>query len=256
MAYPEVNEFGKSCRNSIIFFGILLAAAVIVAMLLPVPAKENVKAIAITASDFTNDDMTEFAEISEETDFNAPALYHIDDGLTLYRQPVSRGAVEWFYMRVTGSKETTTAILREAERNNIPLSLAFSLAYAESRYKATAVNTNKNATVDRGLFQLNSRTFPNLSEEEFFNPAISAKYGMAHLRFCLNIAGNEVAALCMYNAGTAKVRANNTPQSTLKYAGKIMAHREKIDALFSEEVVAYYESAPFTGSAVAYAKNR
>lgn len=79
---------------------------------------------------------------------------------------------------------------------------------------------------------------------------------MAHLRFCLNIAGNEVAALCMYNAGTAKVRANNTPQSTLKYAGKIMAHREKIDALFSEEVVAYYESSPFTGSAVAYAKNR
>ena len=36
-----------------------------------------------------------------------------------------------------------------------------------------------------------------------------------------------------------------------------MAHREKIDALFSEEVVAYYETAPFTGTAIAYAgKNR
>ena len=259
MEHPEVNEFGKSCRNSVIFFGTVLTAAVTVAALLPVRVdeEEDVQPIAKTAPGFENDDMTEFAELSKETDFNTPALYHIDDGLTLYRQPASRGAVEWFYMRVTGSKETAAAILQEADRNNIPLSLAFSLAYAESRYKTSAVNTNKNATVDRGLFQLNSRTFPKLTEEEFFNPAISAKYGMAHLRFCLNTAGNEVAALCMYNAGTAKVRSNNTPVSTLNYAGKIMAHREKIDALFSEEVVAYYETAPFTGTAIAYAgKNR
>ncbi|MGP1458645.1 MAG: lytic transglycosylase domain-containing protein [Treponema sp.] len=257
MAHQEINEFGKSCRNSIIFFGTVLTAAFTIAATLP-PKAEEVPPLAVkTAPDFESDDTAEFALLSEETGFNTPALYHIDNGLTLYRQPASRGAVEWFYMRVTGSKETAAAILREADRNDIPLSLAFSLAYAESRYKATAVNTNKNATVDRGLFQLNSRTFPKLSEEEFFNPAISAKYGMAHLRFCINAAGNEVAALCMYNAGTAKVRSNNTPQSTLNYAGKIMAHRKKIDALFDEEVAAYYENAPFTGIALAYAgKNR
>lgn len=120
-----------------------------------------------------------------------------------------------------------------------------------------AVNKNKNASIDRGLFQLNNRSFPQLAEEEFFDPAVSAKYGMAHLRFCLNVAGNEVSALAMYNAGTTKVRSNNTPQSTLNYVGKIMAYQEKLDRLFADEVLAYYEtSRPMNGVSVAFLNNR
>ena len=48
----------------------------------------------------------------------------------------------------------------------------------------------------------------------------------------------------------------SSPQSTLNYAGKIMAYRERLDSLFNEEVMAYYETRPLSGVTVAYAGGR
>ena len=164
----------------------------------------------------------------------------LDTGLELYRSLPTRTAVEWFYTNVTGDMDVALAILREADKNNIPLSLAFSLAYTESRYKPRAINKNTNASIDRGVFQLNNKSFPALVEADFYDPYISAKYGLAHLRFCLDTAGNEVSALAMYNAGTNRVRNNGTPQMTLNYISKIQTYRQGLDNLFESEVVAVY----------------
>ena len=101
---------------------------------------------------------------------------------------------------------------------------------------------NTNGTVDRGLFQLNSNSFPQLSEEEFFDPYTSAKYGMRHLKQCLKMAGNSVSALAMYNAGMGRVSSNKTPQTTLNYIGKIISYQNKLDELFTDEVVIFYET--------------
>ena len=256
MTQPGINEFSKNCRTTVILFGFILAATVIVAAFFPAKSVTSVSQQPKMNLDIGDEITADFGLLVEEAGFNASAFSLADDGLALYRRPDSRGAVEWFYMRVTGNKEVSAAILDAADKNDIPLSLAFSLAYTESRYKINAVNKNRNATIDRGLFQLNNRSFPKLTEQEFFDPAVSAKYGMSHLRFCMNTAGNEVAALCMYNAGTSKVRSNNTPQSTLNYAGKIMAYRERLDSLFNEEVMAYYETRPLSGVTVAYAGGR
>ena len=165
----------------------------------------------------------------------------LDVGLELYRALPTRTAVEWFYTNVTGDMDVALAILREADKNNIPLSLAFSLAYTESRYKPRALNKNTNASIDRGVFQLNNKSFPALVEADFYDPYISAKYGLSHLRFCLDTAGNEVSALAMYNAGTNRVRNNGTPQMTLNYISKIQTYRQGLDSLFASEVVAVYE---------------
>lgn len=159
-----------------------------------------------------------------------------DKGLALYRSPATRPAVEWFYMNVAGSREIALAILEHADKNDIPVSLAFALAYIESQYKSTAVNRNTNLTIDRGLFQLNSASFPKLTEADFFNPHTSAKYGMQHLRFCMDVAGNEVTALAMYNAGTGRVKSNRIPQHTLNYVGKIEDYRGRLERSFSTEV--------------------
>jgi len=164
----------------------------------------------------------------------------LDVGLVLYRSVHTRTAVEWFYTNVTGDQDVALAILQEADKNNIPLSLAFALAYSESRYRITAINRNTNASIDRGLFQLNNKSFPSLVEEDFFDPYISAKYGLSHLRFCLDTAGNEVSALAMYNAGTNRVRNNGTPQMTLNYISNIQSYREGLDSLFESEVVEAY----------------
>ena len=80
---------------------------------------------------------------------------------------------------------------------------------------------------------------------------------MSHLRFCMNIAGNEVSGLAMYNAGTTKVKQNNTPQSTLNYVGNIMAYRDRLDKLFAEEVLPYYDTTNrLSGVTVAYNGSR
>lgn len=167
-----------------------------------------------------------------------------DAGLTLYRDLATRTKVIWFYNQITGNPDVTEAILYYADHNDIPLSLAFSLAWTESKYNWKAQNTNKNQSVDRGLFQLNSKSFPALSEADFFNPYVSARNGLSHLRFCLDTAGNEIAALAMYNAGTTRVRNNGTPQSTLNYVSKIMDYQKGLDDLFAEQIVYSNSNSP------------
>ncbi|MGP1587087.1 MAG: transglycosylase SLT domain-containing protein [Treponemataceae bacterium] len=180
--------------------------------------------------------------------FIDPASYHNkaiehrkkDTGLQFYRNEISKQSVIWFYNQITNNQDVTLAILQEADKNEIPLSLAFALAWTESSYKITAVNGNTNLSIDRGLFQLNNKSFPYLSEKDFFDPYVSAKYGLAHLRFCIETAGNEVTALAMYNAGTTKVRNNKTPQITLNYVSKIINYRDGLNVLFNSQVAMFY----------------
>jgi soluble lytic murein transglycosylase-like protein len=114
--------------------------------------------------------------------------------------------------------------------------MAFALAWEESRYTIRAVNRkNNNKSVDRGLFQLNSWSFPDLQEADFFNPDTNAYYAMAHLRWCLNTGGSEVAALAMYNAGTTRVHAGGTPKATLDYVSRILSYQQGVEALFQAE---------------------
>jgi len=186
---------------------------------------------------FENDESKKF-KTSLNEDFSSAE----DSCLTLYRQPQSRPAVEWFFTHITNNREIARAILENADKNDIAPSLAFALAYVESRYKITAINKNANQSTDRGLFQLNDKTFPKLTENDFFNPKVSAKYGISHLRYCMDIAGNEITALAMYNAGTTRVKNNNTPQQTLNYVAKITKYRKSLDNQFTNEVLAFYDS--------------
>lgn len=182
------------------------------------------------------------AKVDNKAGYNEDYSPVEDSCLALYRQQQSRPAVEWFFSHITNNREVAQAILENADKNGISPTLAFALAYVESRYKATAVNHNANESVDRGLFQLNSKTFPKLTESDFFNPRTSAKYGMKHLRYCLDIAGNELTALAIYNAGTYRVKTNNTPEQTLKYVAKISRYKKSLDNQFSTEVLAFYST--------------
>jgi len=150
----------------------------------------------------------------------------VDAGLYLYRNELTRPLVERFYTRVTADVEITDAILSAADSNDVALPLAFSLAWAESSFRARALNYNSHS-VDRGLFQLNSRTFPNLKEEQFYDPQTNAEHGLAHFRYCIEIGKNELVALAMYNAGVNRVR-RGTPYSTLHYIDKILDNKNKL----------------------------
>lgn len=254
----QIDKFKSTCIGAVAFCAAVLVSAVIIAKALPT---ESEKQPATIPQDSAIVDKEEEDQIDNYfTNKLASANYDVegtainDVGLTLYREARSKGAVEWFYRHITGNQTIADAILTEANNNDIPLSLAFALAFTESKFKPTAMNINTNKSIDRGLFQLNNRSFPQIREKDFYNPAISAKYGMQHLRFCLKISnGNEALALASYNAGQTKVSNNKTPQTTVAYIGKIMAYRNKLERLFAHEVTPYIDSkSNLTGLNVAY----
>ena len=151
----------------------------------------------------------------------------------MYQSSESQSRVIDFFTRICGSQDIAEAILRYANLYDVSPSLAFALAWEESRFNIKAVNVlNKDGSTDRGLFQLNNFSFPGIDIQAFFDPAVSARYGMSHLRFCLDSGGTEIAALAMYNAGTGRVRTTGAPKSTLDYVHRILENKQRLESLF------------------------
>jgi hypothetical protein len=150
-----------------------------------------------------------------------------------YKNEYLREAVVEFFSTVTCSREVAGVILENADAFGISPSLAFALCWEESRYDARAVNRkNINESIDRGLFQLNCCSFPQLDEADFFDPGVNAYYGMAHLRWCLDNGGSDVAALAIYNAGNGRVNSGGTPKKTLDYVSRVLKVQRSIEVLF------------------------
>lgn len=149
----------------------------------------------------------------------------------VYAKPEYRTIVLDFFIEQTGSTEIADLILRETERHELPVSLTFALAWVESRFNPLAVNYNQ-SSIDRGVFQLNNRSFPKLREDQFFNPEVNIVQGVAYLKYCLERGENQVTALAMYNAGPRRVSERGAPLMTLKYINRILNHREKIQQEF------------------------
>jgi soluble lytic murein transglycosylase-like protein len=141
-----------------------------------------------------------------------------------------------FFTALCGSRELAALILGNASEYDIGPALAFALCWEESRYSKYAVNQNKNGSVDRGLFQLNNRSFPELSVEDFFDPEINVRHAMAYLRWCLDRGGSELSGLAMYNVGTGRVNQGGAPKVTLDYISRIIAYRKGIEGLFDAEI--------------------
>ncbi len=187
-----------------------------------------------------------FDKVAEESksasDFSAElgrAIEEENEVLFLYRNPETRASVEWFFIGVSGDRQIALAILDACDMYKVNPFIAFSIAYNESRFKARAKNVNANGTVDRGVFQLNSRTFRNLSERDFFNPSVSAMNGVKHFAYCLRYAATEERAIANYNAGIAKAKVR-IPESTREYISKVESYKSKLQNDFYDNVVDYY----------------
>ncbi len=172
-----------------------------------------------------------------------PNVANILDGpkpmLTLYRENLTHEHVEEFFIDLTGSPEIAMPILYHADRNDLSLALVFSLSWVESRFEPNAVNRN-DTSIDRGLFQLNSRSFPHLSEPDFFNPEVNAGHGTDYLRYALRHGRDEETALAVYNAGLSRVRRRQIPASTLLYIDRIMRYKASLEQHFSRHIRASF----------------
>ncbi|MDR0486685.1 MAG: lytic transglycosylase domain-containing protein [Treponema sp.] len=154
-----------------------------------------------------------------------------------YRKPEHREWVTSFFTGICSNQEIAEAILENTDEFNVPPALAFALSWEESRFNPRAVNRgNLNQSIDRGLFQLNSHSFPDLEIATFFDIKENARYGISHLRFCLDSGGSEISALAMYNAGVGRVTNTGAPKVTLDYIHRILEHRRKIEGQFHERL--------------------
>lgn len=155
-----------------------------------------------------------------------------DSALTLYRHPATRNAVIDFFIDLAGTEEVALTVLYYSDKFQINPFLSFSLVYTESRYSPLAKGYNR-SSVDRGLFQLNSNSFPNLQDHDFFNIDTNARHGINHLKWCLDRAKyDEERALAIYNAGLGRVTYGEIPVSTRAYVKKIKSYKDNIAARF------------------------
>lgn len=152
-----------------------------------------------------------------------------DDALlTLYRDEHLRPLVVEYYAQLTSDRPVALAILETCDELNLDPSLAFSMAWNESKFNPRAVNYNP-TTIDRGLFQLNSRTFSRLSRKTVFDPRSNAQQGLAFYKNAFDRLRSEEKALGYYNSGIGLLTDRTLPRSTQAYVKKVLADRERMD---------------------------
>lgn len=152
-----------------------------------------------------------------------------------YNSPQTRDEVIDFFTKYTNNRIVTETILTYSIKYEVPPTLAFALSNAESSFNPNAVNSNRSST-DRGLFQLNSNTFKELTIEQFFDIETNSAKGIKFIRWCLDTGKNEVSALAMYNAGSGRVSGGGTPKMTLDYISKVLNFRTELVDEFNSEM--------------------
>ena len=176
----------------------------------------------------------ELGEDIEDSNFFLAVTERAPDPIIeYYRRSDYKNWVIDFFTDICSNKEISQVILMNADEFDVPAALAFALSWEESRFNPRAVSRpNRDGSIDRGLFQLNNRSFPNLDPLAYFNVRYNTRYGISHLRYCLDIGGSEVSALAMYNAGAGRVSSTGAPKVTLNYISRILENKSKIESRF------------------------
>ena len=135
-----------------------------------------------------------------------------------------------FYTQITNNENVAKHILFYSKQNSIEASLLAALIKTESNFNPLAINYNYNGSTDRGLCQLNNRTFPHLKVGQFYDIETNISHGAEFLKWCLDNANyNVVVALAYYNAGIGNVSRERVGDITLNYINKILAVKDEYD---------------------------
>lgn len=157
--------------------------------------------------------------------------------LNLYRNPSHRQVVLDFYTEFSGDPAIAQAILEACDSNEIPPGLAFALVATESDFNPRALGYNSRSR-DYGLFQLNSKTYPDLKPEEAFDPQTNAGLGAAHIRQSLEVSQSLSEALAVYNAGPRRALSGRLPPSTREYVRKVLNLKNDLENRFLDWILA------------------
>jgi len=86
------------------------------------------------------------------------------------------------------TKKTITEIIREiANKKKVSPNLAVRVAQCESGLNPEAVNVNTDGSRDRGLYQINDKWHPEVTDEQAFDPIFSTNF------FCDAVLRNKLS---------------------------------------------------------------
>ncbi len=135
-----------------------------------------------------------------------------------------------FYSQYTRDREIARIILEESIEQDIPVNIAFALAWRESQFNARAVSRpNKGGSKDWGLFQLNDGHRQSWSRSEFFDIRKNTRTALVFLKYCIRVMGDTKLALAAYNRGIWGVRQGGVPPETKRYVQSIISYGKKLD---------------------------
>lgn len=125
---------------------------------------------------------------------------------------------EWAHWhRITGLPELATALMRAPAEVRADLA---AIAYVESGYNPAAVGP----TGDYGLFQLNGAFYVLWPPQELLDLDTNIALGIEHyLTEYHRFRGSRWHAVAAYNAGPRRVINQQVPDSTARYAEKVLA---------------------------------
>ncbi len=159
--------------------------------------------------------------------------YSCDDPiLRFYINAKTKNQVLKFFSTITNSEHVAKAILDNSVEHNVRPSLAFAVAYVESRYDPKARSKNTVGSLNSGLFQLNSSVFGRTGEKLIYDPYHNAKLGLSHLEEYLSLSDDEFSALAAYNAGITRVSQEGIPGMTFRYISEVSIMERAIMTLF------------------------
>jgi len=139
-----------------------------------------------------------------------------------------------FFDEYTNDTQITTIILSEALKQDVPIMLAFALAWGESKFNPTAKSgLNTNGSRDWGLFQLNDKIY-KWSKADFFNINKNTATGIKHLAECISKTENAYLGLASYNAGIYRIKTGSIPQSTNNHITEILEYEDKLNKAFND----------------------
>jgi soluble lytic murein transglycosylase-like protein len=121
------------------------------------------------------------------------------------------------------NEEIAEYVIKYSAINNLDPKLVLSLIKAESNFDPKAINYNSNESIDRGLMQLNSSSFMEMSPKEFYDIETNISLGCEYLRWCLDKSDeNLILGLTYYNNGYKKTKKSIVSERTLCYINKIL----------------------------------
>jgi len=137
-----------------------------------------------------------------------------------------------YYTTLSTNKEVLKEIINQCIEQDVPINLAFSIVKKESSFKIRAINYNKDdkgniKSIDRGLFQLNDKSFPNLTEDDFFNYKTNIFHGVKYLKYCIDSFDSYSQAISAYNGGHYRASFNN--EITYEYVLEVINFYANLD---------------------------